>query len=71
MGTKNQWAVYEWVNISDEPVYEWVRFVKGQVYERGRFRNIGSHTRTKRIPKLPPPPPPHVPEDMIIPIYQF
>ena len=27
---KNQWAVYEWVNISDDPVYEWIRFFKGQ-----------------------------------------
>ena len=39
-------------------VYEWVRFFKGQVYEWGRFRNTGSHTRTKITPKLPPPTPP-------------
>ena len=52
---KNQWAVYEWVNISDGLVYEWVCFFKGQVYEWGRFRNTGSHTRTKIITKLPPP----------------
>ena len=30
------------------------RFFKGQVYEWGRFRNTGSHTHTKIIPKLPP-----------------
>ena len=41
MGAKNQRAVYEWVNISDNLVYEWVRFFKGQVYDWGRFRNIG------------------------------
>ena len=29
-------------------------FFKGKVYEWGRFRNTGSHTRTKIIPKLPP-----------------
>ena len=34
---KNQRAVYENVNISDDLVYEWVRFFKGQVYEWGRF----------------------------------
>ena len=45
MGTKNQRAVYEWVNISDDLVYEWVRFFKGQVYEWGRFRNTGSPSR--------------------------
>ena len=57
MGTKNQMAVYEWVNISDDLVYEWVRFFKGQGYEWGRFRNTSSHTRTNITPKLPPPPP--------------
>ena len=57
MGTKNQRAVYECVNISDDPVYEWVRFFKGQVYEWGRFRNTDSHTRTKIFPVTPPPPP--------------
>ena len=31
---------------------------KSQVYEWGRFRNTGSHTRTKIIPKLPAPPSP-------------
>ena len=55
MGTKNQQAVYEWVNISDDLVYEWVRFFKGKVYEWGRFRNTSSHTRTKITPKLPHP----------------
>ena len=50
MGTKNQRTVYEWVNISDDLVYGWVRFFKGQEYEWGRFRNTGSHTRTKIIP---------------------
>ena len=40
MGTKNQRAVYEWVNISDQ-LYEWVRFFKGQVYDLCRFRNTG------------------------------
>ena len=30
---------------------------KGQVYEWGRFRNTGSHTRTKIIPVTPHPPP--------------
>ena len=53
---KNQRAVYEWVNISDDLVYEWVSFFKGQVYERGRFRNTGLHTHTKLF-LLPPPPP--------------
>ena len=53
MGTKNQRAVYEWVNISDDLVYEWVRFFKGQVYEWGGFRNIGSNTHTTITPKLP------------------
>ena len=57
MGTKKQWAVYEWVNISDDLVYEWVSFFKGQVYEWGRFGNIGSHNRTKIIPELSIPPP--------------
>ena len=52
MGTKYQRPVYEWVIISDDLVYEWVRFFKGQVYELGRFRNTGSHTHTKIIPKL-------------------
>ena len=58
MGTKNQWAVYEWVIISDDLVHEWVCFFKGQVYERGRFRNTGLHTRTKITPTSPPPPHP-------------
>ena len=57
MGTKNQWVVYEWVNISDDLVYEWVHFFKGQVYEWGRFRNTGSHTRTKITPQVTLPPP--------------
>ena len=61
MGTKNQRAVYEWVNISDDLVYEWVRFFKGQVYEWGRFRKTGSNTRTTITPKLTPPPPPSHP----------
>ena len=67
MGTKNQGAVYEWVNISGDLVYEWVRFFKGQVYDWGRFQNIGSNTRTTITPKLPrspsppPPPPPPLP----------
>ena len=26
MGTTDQMAVYEWVNISDDLVYEWIRF---------------------------------------------
>ena len=42
-GTKNQRAVYEWVNISDDLVYEWVCFFKGQVYDWGRFRKTGSN----------------------------
>ena len=50
MGTKTQRAVYESVNISDDLVYEWVNFFKDQVYEWGRFRNTGSHTRTKITP---------------------
>ena len=58
---KNQWTVYEWVNISDDLVYEWVCFFKGQVYEWGWFRNTGSHTRTKIIPKLSSPTPTHLP----------
>ena len=58
MGTKNQQAVYEWVNISDDLVYEWVRFFEGKVYEWCRFRNTGSHIRTKITPKLPPLPSP-------------
>ena len=33
-------------------------FSKGQAYEWGRFRNTGSHVRTKIIPRLPPYPPP-------------
>ena len=57
MGTKNQRAVYEKVNILDDQVYEWVRFFEGQVYEWGRFWNTGSHTRTKITPKLPSPRP--------------
>ena len=57
MSTKNQQAVYEWVNISDDLVYERVHFFKGQVYEWGRFRNTGSHTCTKIIPVTPTPPP--------------
>ena len=56
MGTKNQWAVYEWVIISYDLVYEWVRFFKGQVYEWGRFLNTGSHTRTKITSQVTPPP---------------
>ena len=60
---KNQKAVYEWVNSSDDLVlwylvYEWVRFFEGQVYEWGRFRNTGSNTSTTITPKftttLPP-----------------
>ena len=43
--------------ISGDLVYECVRFFKGQVYEWGRFRNIGSHTRTKIIPVTTPRPP--------------
>ena len=47
MGTNNQMAIYERINISDDLVYEWVRlFLKGQVYEWGKFRNTGSNTRT-------------------------
>ena len=61
MGTKNQQAVYDRVNIADNLVYEWVRFFKGQVYEWGRFWNTGSYTRTQIIPKLPPFPPPPPP----------
>ena len=57
MGTKNQRAVYEWVNISDDLVYEWVHFFfKDQVYKWGRLRNTGSNTRTTITPKLPAPP---------------
>ena len=53
MGTKkNQRAVYEWVNISDDLKYKWVRFFKRQVYE-WRFRNTGLHIRITFIPKLP------------------
>ena len=63
MGTKNQRAVYEYVNILDDQVYEWVRFFEGQVYEWGRFWNTGSHTRTKITPKLPLPLPTPPPED--------
>ena len=37
MGTENQRAVYELVNILDDQVYEWVLFFEGQVYEWGRF----------------------------------
>ena len=48
--------MYQSVKILDDLVYEWVSFFKCQVYERGRFRNTGSHTRTKIIPKLPAPP---------------
>ena len=59
MGTKNQQAVYEWVNISDDLVYEWVRFFKGKVYEWCRFRNTGSHIRNKITPQVTPPTLPH------------
>ena len=52
-GTKNQRAVYEWVNISDDLVYEWVCFIKGQVYEGVGFEILA---RTP-VPQLPPPPP--------------
>ena len=61
---KNQTAVYEWVNISDDLLHKWVRFFKGQVYEWGRFPNTGSHTHTKitlQLPRLHPPPPPPPP----------
>ena len=59
MGAKNQRAVYEWVNSSDDLVYKWVRFFKGQIYKWGKFRNIGSHTRTTIIPVTPPHPRTH------------
>ena len=59
MRTKNQRAVYEWVNISDDLVNEWIHFFKGQVYEWGRFRNTESNTRTIITRKLPLPPRPH------------
>ena len=69
MGTQNQRAVYEWVINSDNLVYEKVRFFKGQVYEWGRFRNTGSHTRTKITPKfllhIPPAPCPLPPPEVI------
>ena len=58
MGTKNQRAVCEWVNISDDLVYEWVRVVKGRVYEWGKFRNTDPYQNYLRYP-TPPTPLPH------------
>ena len=58
MGTKNQWAVYEWVIISDDPVNEWVLFLKAR-YMNGVGFEILARTP---VPKLPPSPPPPSPE---------
>ena len=38
MGTKNQRAVYEWVNISDDLVYEWVN--EGGTLRKHAYSNI-------------------------------
>ena len=47
MSTKNQRAVFEWVNISEDLVYEWVRF-----FSKARYMNgVGFETIA---PKLSP-----------------
>ena len=59
--TTNKWVKNSFRTI----MYEWIRFFKGQIYDLGRYRNTGSHTRTKITPKslnLPPPPLPLNPE---------
>ena len=54
MGTKNQRAEYECINNSDDLVYKRVRFLSKAKYMNGwmgRFRNPGSHIRTKIVTK--------------------
>ena len=50
MGTKNQRAVYELVNISDNLVYEWVRFLKARYMIGVGFEKLAR----RPVPQLPP-----------------